>query len=91
MSKIKDIDQKRQEEFEASDEFREFNKGFNHGYILSSNGSKILNSISERALLIPSPYSAGIQQGKKQHEREKILEKIKMKQVSKSKEKDRER
>lgn len=69
------------------DEEQQFIKGFNAGYQLSKHEPELL----ERILKSPTEdveYLHAMRLGKKQHDREKLLEQLKKKQ---SKDQDRER
>lgn len=67
---------------------KEYIKGFNSGYLLSKHDPELL----EKILKTPndSGYLKGMETGKKQHDREKLLEQLKQSQ-KRSKGREREK
>lgn len=54
---------------------KQYAKGFNDGYQLSKHEPDLLNKLMKSATAT-NDYIQGLQQGKKQHEREKLLEQM---------------
>ncbi|MFT3909739.1 MAG: hypothetical protein QM737_09970 [Ferruginibacter sp.] len=76
---------------EDTADFKQYIKGFNVGYTLSKHDPQFLMSILNRSASVKSSYNFGLLQGKKEHDREKLLDQLKKSQASKSRERENER
>lgn len=69
---------------------KEYLKGFNSGYLLSKHEPELLNTLIRSLNNTDSEYARALQAGKKQHDRELLLQQIRQSQElnrSKGKEK----
>jgi hypothetical protein len=88
----KDEEQKAQEAFEASEEFKKHNEGFNQGYLMSKFDPQTLDYILSKAPVNKDYYRMGMEQGKKCQEREKFSEMLReFKRFKADQKKDREK
>jgi hypothetical protein len=70
------------------DQEKHFAKGFNAGYLLSKHEPDLLKQLL-KSTNKENEYFQGLELGKKQHDREKLLQQIK--HSNKTRNKDRER